>query len=456
MINSFHNFIRPNYKPNYSIDNKNNFRLKYILTYFILLMFIGIACSYEASAIPAFARKYKTSCMTCHIAVTKRNAFGEAFRRNGYVMPERNARLIKDPVLPLGAEAWKGLFPDAIWPSNIPGTLPVAAYTQMRIDYDFLKPVKGNQTKFTLPYDIGLLFGGAFGEDIGFFGNYSALNGLYKFFLRFNDIAGPRHWFNIRLGRFEPGITEGLQTNQLLTLDYAAIHNYAAAGDWTAAASHETIELNGIIKHFFQYNAGVSNSLNFTLNPSYNKDYYARLGYKIAGYGLDGDGISTDSTSNNYWRDDSFTLGLYGYSGNTQKLDQLKNVINNQFTRFGFDARYKWANLDLFGGAVMGKDYINFDDSVQIKSNVFFVEADYIFFPWLLGAFRYENVHSTGYTNDRDKYYNIVPNFTILFRQNVRFTFQGLISNSKNLPPPYSINNSSLLKWIKFNTLVAF
>ena len=41
----------------------------------------------ESYAIPAFARKYKTSCATCHNGFPKLNAFGEAFRRNGYQFP---------------------------------------------------------------------------------------------------------------------------------------------------------------------------------------------------------------------------------------------------------------------------------------------------------------------------------------------------------------------------------
>ncbi len=39
--------------------------------------------SQPASAVPSFARKYETSCMTCHVAPPKLNAFGRAFKNNG-------------------------------------------------------------------------------------------------------------------------------------------------------------------------------------------------------------------------------------------------------------------------------------------------------------------------------------------------------------------------------------
>ena len=39
-------------------------------------------------AIPAFARRYETSCQTCHVAFPRLTPFGEAFRRNGYRFPD--------------------------------------------------------------------------------------------------------------------------------------------------------------------------------------------------------------------------------------------------------------------------------------------------------------------------------------------------------------------------------
>ena len=48
----------------------------------------AVQATRPVGAIPAFARKYKTSCMTCHVAYPKLNAFGEAYRLNGYQIPE--------------------------------------------------------------------------------------------------------------------------------------------------------------------------------------------------------------------------------------------------------------------------------------------------------------------------------------------------------------------------------
>jgi hypothetical protein len=36
-----------------------------------------------AQALPAFARKFQTSCSTCHVSAPKLTAFGESYRLNG-------------------------------------------------------------------------------------------------------------------------------------------------------------------------------------------------------------------------------------------------------------------------------------------------------------------------------------------------------------------------------------
>ena len=79
-----------------------------------------------AEAIPAFARKYETSCQTCHIVFPKLNAFGTAFRLNGYRMPKETEEMVKEKPVSLGAPAYKKLWPQAIWPGEISSAVPLA------------------------------------------------------------------------------------------------------------------------------------------------------------------------------------------------------------------------------------------------------------------------------------------------------------------------------------------
>ena len=81
-----------------------------------------------AEAIPAFARKYETSCQTCHVVFPKLNAFGEAFRLNGYRMPKETEEMVKEKPISLGAPAYKKLWPSAIWPGEISSSVPLAVF----------------------------------------------------------------------------------------------------------------------------------------------------------------------------------------------------------------------------------------------------------------------------------------------------------------------------------------
>lgn len=48
---------------------------------------LAILLGRPALAVPVFAERYGFSCSTCHTAVPELNAFGNAFRRNGFVLP---------------------------------------------------------------------------------------------------------------------------------------------------------------------------------------------------------------------------------------------------------------------------------------------------------------------------------------------------------------------------------
>ena len=55
-----------------------------------------------ASAIPAFARLYATSCMTCHIDFPKLNDFGKAFKDAGFQFPKRRRGRHQNSARPAG------------------------------------------------------------------------------------------------------------------------------------------------------------------------------------------------------------------------------------------------------------------------------------------------------------------------------------------------------------------
>lgn len=404
---------------------------KFLLTVVCLAGLSSLLLVGEARAIPSFARKYKTSCTTCHVAVPKRNAFGEAFRRNGFVLPRGDAQLIKQEPVSLGAEGWKEAFPDAVWPGVIPENFPIAAYVHQRLTYDPLK-ANGQKVGFDMPHELELLFGAAFGDYLGAFGEWIAFEGgqnavgLQRFFFQFNDVVGRRDAINIKVGRLEPGITSGYMNANRITLDRPITIDYRASGDWRPRDNQAGIELNGILASRLEYAVGVVNGEGRTTPFKDRKDVFARVAYKIGGMGLDGAGSDVELKESDNWVDNAVTIGAYSYLGNAKKTPAAPAVpYSNNFNRFGVDLRAGYGRLEFTGGLITGEDKNPFGDSKKLTHTAYFGEFDYIFYPWLIGVFRVNRAQSKLVDDDRDKYWEINPNVTILHRANIRFSIEG-------------------------------
>src|SRR5579883_2407629 len=92
----------------------------------MLIGAIVLLAAAPARAIPAFARKYGTSCQTCHTVYPKLTPFGEAFRRNGFKFPGSDTEMTKQETVPLGQDAYRDVFPKAVWPGTLPASIPIA------------------------------------------------------------------------------------------------------------------------------------------------------------------------------------------------------------------------------------------------------------------------------------------------------------------------------------------
>src|SRR3990172_9673279 len=152
-----------------------------------------------AEAIPAWSRKYQTSCSTCHAAFPKLNYFGKAFRNNGYRFPGgEDGTATKQVPVSLGADAYKKLFPRALWPSHIPGEVPLAVRGVSR----FNTFQDDQTTTFEFPHEFELLTGGTLGETFSFFGELEVENEGNENELGMDATLqyDPRSWLHIRMG----------------------------------------------------------------------------------------------------------------------------------------------------------------------------------------------------------------------------------------------------------------
>lgn len=407
---------------------------KVMLCVFLLiisLVFVGFF-SGNAEAIPTFARKYKTSCSTCHTAIPQRNAFGDAFRRLGFRMPGGDKAFVKEEPVALGAEAWKEVWPEAIWPGLLPATVPISFYGHQRVVWKEDASSSEGATYFDAPHELEMLFGGNWGERISFFAEWilyeksfaNDKDKLGAMYIQFNDLLGSTPgMLNFKIGRFETGAARGLKDDNRLTPSHAMSFDYTVAGggaDKSLRTKQSGVEFNGILGSRFEYAFGAVNGGGDNTDSNDAKDLFYRVGFKLGGMGLDGSGgiPKGELVQKDNWRDDSITLGTFGYFG----YPSANNATTEEnYTRFGADLRLSYSRLAIEGAVVFGNDEVA--AGKDIKSTAFNVDLQYLFFPWLIANVRYEQKSFDDNTSNKDVE-AVVANLTVLQRANIRWNLE--------------------------------
>jgi hypothetical protein len=392
----------------------------------------------RASAVPAFARKYQTSCQTCHIVFPKLNAFGEAFRLRGYHMPAETEDMTKEKPVSLGAPAYKRLWPKAVWPGELPGNVPLAVNIKFADVNTSGVNDDGTVTKvwsdFQFPQEANIFGAGSLGEHLSFFtemtfaedpdGSVSVELEHARF--DFDSPFGPEDAFHFRIGKMAPNVADGFQEMWISTdapIDSVFSYNpigvnggTGLAGDITPApislpASVRGIEAYGIVHHRAMWVGGVVNGISPGTNGRFDgnnaKDLYARFDYKFGGMGLDGYSGDKAPPAEN-WRDNSLRVAAFVYRGdggniNFASTDLTGHPLNIQdlhFLRYGVYASLFVQDLNVFAVFMHGTDQLDLLDPastatlglIQPTYRSWFTQADYLFYPWLQGTFRYETV----------------------------------------------------------------
>lgn len=489
------------------------------------LALLVVSVSTPAEAIPVFSRKYNTSCATCHVAFPKLNAFGKAFRNNGYRMPGGDEDYLKDENVKLGADPWRRLWPDAIWPSDIPYLPPVA----FLIDNEAVhEPDATIKTDFRTPNSVALLTAGTLGGTLSWFGRVNlvapgAPTHVHRLYAQFNGLFGSS-LVNVRLGQMEPAAVPFSSNLRLTRTDYlmntatfpldswvdylsslgdadedendghelgdhddvsllppglSGGHGHAG-GSFALSTPQQGLELYGAVSGFggsggFEYAVGVVNgngsgdfaATGFNDNNS-AKDLYWRASYKIGGMSVLGDPESAPAVTNN-WQDNSIRIGAFGYHGKAPFLfggaaegadhdmdgmfrvasaepdhdddhemveDPAGMLVDEDFTRIGGDIDIWWGRLNLYGAYMWGKTEMSprLLHDAETDFNVWFAQADYVLYPWLVGSLRYERGNYPGPFRDIERW---VPSVTALIRANVKATFDAALYNDEELGNSY-------------------
>jgi len=442
------------------------------------VIWLVLASAPKSNAIPAFSRKYQTSCTTCHNNYPELNDFGEAFKKNGFKFPKDDETFVKqDPVL-LGSKAQKEAFPEAVYPGEIPGTLPIAFRYEGNFNWNAQQPAAvlaaGGyvpRTDLFVPNTFTILSAGSFGQNLSFWvdddisaGGSGANGGLGDGWLKYNDLGRvfhlPTNFLNVRFGQFELDLPFTQAKSPYLS-GYDIYSETAVASGPTCgngvtqcqtvnnpfnfASPQRGIEFGGYADNYnfnwsVAYTDGTGSAYGGTteLVTRNTKDVYLRAYYR---FNLERDpesrhGIQAAGPTGPHDHT-SIRVGAFYYHGTNQQnfggtTYGFGSTLNEPFYRAGGDLRFKYRKLELYGVGMVGHDNNHFVDTeagtiASAPAVTFaggFVAANYWIYPWLIATMRYDFVNSpSDLANGVSRYQTrnaFRPGYQILLRANIK------------------------------------
>jgi len=474
---------------------RNRSRSSFILLLCSMVSLILLSAK-ESFALPVFARKYHTACSTCHIAFPARNGFGDAFRNNGYRFPDgTDEEMVKEEPIKLGQDAYKDVFPDAIWPSDLPN-MPSFGMLAKISSENYRDPsvngVKG-RSRSAINEEVDIFYAGTITKQISYIGDFSIDGGGYGY-----DASPTVLGRLVMKWTFTPGVMLALgSVNYPEQFDlisaragddlngYAANMPYPNRGAELNLAGN-TGECGGyslILGLGRNSQAGSSTFTSSDLPDGANENLadtrYLRATFKIGGNGLLS-GVGGSYGLQAIGMDNSITFGVsYLNSGQGASLNNHDQILGLSKNVFGADirafygalravAQYTRSNEVIFDPYQFGVSGTTYPEGTPVNSYVasdrvpsaipgqdfgkryaLSLEADYWLYPWLFGLIRYE--YSQDNLNGRIT--RLIPGIGALLRPNVKLGMEWVTVTNDALAVA---NGSQAVNSLNFYTQVGF
>jgi hypothetical protein len=367
----------------------------------IVLFSAALLSPREGHTIPAFARKYQTSCQTCHVAIPALTPFGEAFRQNGYRFPGGNdPDMTKIPPVPLGAEGYKKLWPQSVWPGEIPGMPPVAVLYTSSVDYDHATDIV---TFGGMGGELEILAAGTLDEHFSFWGSIvfardagEIVTEMERVNLLVRPLDSPALQFKV--GSFEPGLMLVSTHRSIMNQELMVLTRPAGDNLWAPEGFQQGVEAYGMLQHRVLYNAGLVEGSGSIGDIS--KDAYARLAYKLGGLPFDGvsnGGAEAAMPANPQpWSETSVALSGFIYKGKgmLEGGDPTDPNTRDPFQVVGGDVAIHLLDLEAHGGYADRKDdrlFVADPTITDVSTKNQFGELSWVAYPWLIPGGRWES-----------------------------------------------------------------
>jgi len=344
-----------------------------------LLLVVAVGLTFapkEAHAIPVFAREYGVPCETCHVTITRRNEFGDLFRKWGYHWPGQgdidNESRKQEPV-----EMSPSLFANVL-PSRAPlsviGTMSASYTTDKKAENDIAIGSPG----------LNFVLGGTYGRHLGFWGTWPGSGSPNEFYMHISRVAD-RPELNFLVGRFEQSTTVFKLNESYLgryTLGTSALNGHAVS------SGRNGVEWNGM---FFDRAFLALGAVQQAGVGSFPATYY-HVGTKFGGINYAGREPKYDLDSGHSFLDDLvLNIDHWGYR---TKLKSTQGEETTEIRRIGLDAKLRYKEANLWFGSMLGSD-VDRIAKRPLKSFTYFGEASYNITSWLTAVYLYQYQDAT-------------------------------------------------------------
>ncbi len=409
----------------------------------LVLAAIVIGAPSPAAAVPAFARKYQTSCNTCHTVFPRLTAFGQVFRMAGYQFPGgQDEEMVEEEPVALGSDVYKKVFPDAVWPTTISHLAPLSVVVKSRVTA-WEKDAAASPDFTTLEPTFDLYFTNSIGESISVFGK-AQLNGpdctnCHDYLaVVVNDLV-PHS--TVKVGKFQPEYFSFHQQPFVEFHDVLGPNRTVGSNAWNLGKDYG-VELSGNVFGKGRYVVGVVEGAGNL--PTSAKDLYARVAWKFGGARLDGKEDPSYETPSKNWRERSVMVGALFYKG-WAKLASNDDVgapltVDDDFLVGAVDANLMFDSLNLFGGGVFQRHSAPTGTATDVLVERYFAGARYTHWPWLVPEvlFDYYNSELLG-----DYTFQLRGRVEVLARANVKVRFD--VSALRPVGEAFSFRSGALL-----------
>lgn len=363
--------------------------LKRIYYVFFLFTFYMLIIPETSSAIPAFARRYKISCTTCHTVFPRLKAYGDEFAGNGFIMKEKEN---KRDYITAGD--------DMLWLNK---DFPLAARMEVFASYD-----QDKDTEYDLqsPWGIKLLSGGTLYKSIGYYFYFymserGEVAGIEDAYIHFDNVFGSE--LDIMLGQFQTSDPLMKRELRLTYEDYMIYKTTIGLSNISLAYDRGVMLAYGIEQTGTDLVAMVvnGNGKPEAINRKMDQDNYKNFGFRI------NQGIA-----------DFLSVGGFYYSGK-EKLPDSSRV--NEVNYYGPDLSAAFGPVELTAQYLYRKDTNpNFCViSEDIETTGYIVEL--LFAPDMDKSNYYFTALYNLIDSDLYKYETASLSYTYLIARNLRF-----------------------------------